>query len=49
MPVFDASDPCEIECYFNDLEFLFLKHCILTDQDKKLAAVQYPSIAAKRL
>src|ERR1700761_9686294 len=25
-PTFDASDPCEIERYFDDLEFLFLKH-----------------------
>ena len=52
-PTFDSSDPCEIERYFDDLEFLFpclfLKHCVSADQDKKLAAVRYPSIAAERL
>ena len=48
-PVFDASDPAEIERYFNDLEFLFLKHHVLADHNKKLAAVRYPSIAAERL
>ena len=48
-PTFDTLDPCEIERYFDDLEFLFLKHRVSADQDKKLAAVRYPSIAAERL
>ena len=49
VPTFNSSDPCEIERYFDDLEFLFLKHRISADQDKKLAAVQYLSIAAEQL
>ncbi|KAH9162106.1 hypothetical protein EDB89DRAFT_666994 [Lactarius sanguifluus] len=48
-PVLDLSDPCEIWRYFDDLEFLFLKHRVSDDQEKKRAAVNYPSIAVERL
>ncbi|KAH9030882.1 hypothetical protein EDB85DRAFT_2146395 [Lactarius pseudohatsudake] len=48
-PVLNLADPCEIWRYFDDLEFLFLKHRISDDQEKKRAAVRYPSIAVERL
>jgi hypothetical protein len=48
-PIFDGSDPCEIECYFDNLEFLFLKHCISDDSEKKHAAVRYPGLAPEQL
>jgi hypothetical protein len=48
-PIFDGSDPCEIECYFDDLEFLFLKHHISDDLEKKCTAVRYPGLAPEQL
>src|SRR6266571_8867356 len=48
-PVLDLTDPCEIPRYFDDLEFLFLKHRISDPQEKKRAAVNYPSVAVERL
>jgi hypothetical protein len=48
-PIFDGSDPCEIERYFDDLEFLFLKHRISDDSEKKHAAVRYPGLAPEQL
>lgn len=48
-PIFDGSDPCEIERYFDDLEFLFLKHSISDSQEKKRAAVRYLSLAPEQL
>jgi hypothetical protein len=48
-PIFDGSDPCEIERYFDDLEFLFLKHRISDDSEKKHAAVRYPGLALEQL
>src|SRR6266702_1699445 len=48
-PVLDLSDPCEIPRYFDDLEFLFLKHRISDAQEKKRAAVTYPSVAVEWL
>ncbi len=48
-PVLDLTDPCEIPRYFDDLEFLFLKHRISDAQEKKRAAVNYPSVAVERL
>ena len=45
----DASEPAEIERYFSDLEFLFLRHRISDDEEKKHTAVRYPSIAAEQL
>ncbi|KAH9021830.1 hypothetical protein EDB85DRAFT_2152124 [Lactarius pseudohatsudake] len=44
-PVLNLADPCEIWRYFDDLEFLFLKHRVSDDQEKKRAAVRYPSVA----
>jgi len=49
MPVLDLTDPCEIPCYFDDLEFLFLKHHISDAQEKKRAAVNYLSMAVEQL
>ncbi len=49
VPILDLTDPCEIPRYFDDLEFLFLKHCISDAQEKKRAAVNYPSVAVERL
>ncbi|KAH9009364.1 hypothetical protein EDB83DRAFT_2531287 [Lactarius deliciosus] len=48
-PILDLSDPCEIWRYFDDLEFLFLKHRVSDDQEKKRAAVNYPSVAVEQL
>ncbi|KAH9179479.1 hypothetical protein EDB89DRAFT_2144291 [Lactarius sanguifluus] len=48
-PILDLTDPCEIWRYFDDLEFLFLKHRVSDDQEKKRAAVRYPSVAVERL
>ena len=48
-PAFDPAHPCEIERYFDDLEFLFLKHQVSDDQEKKRAAVNYPSVAVEQL
>ena len=48
-PVFDTADPAEIEHYFGDLEFLFLRHCISDNEEKKHAAFRYRSIAAEQL
>ncbi|KAH9019177.1 hypothetical protein EDB85DRAFT_2153994 [Lactarius pseudohatsudake] len=48
-PVLDLSDPCEILRYFDDIEFLFLKHRVSDDQEKKRAAVRYPSVAVEQL
>ncbi|KAH9041042.1 hypothetical protein EDB85DRAFT_2140216 [Lactarius pseudohatsudake] len=48
-PVLNLADPCEIWRYFDDLEFLFLKHRVSDNQEKKRAAVHYPSVAVERL
>jgi hypothetical protein len=48
VPALDLSDPLGILQYFGDLEFLFEKHRILDDQDKKEAAVYYPSVHVER-
>ncbi len=48
-PVLDLSDPREIWHYFDDLDFLFAKHRISDPQEKKRAAVNYPSVAVERL
>ncbi len=48
-PVLDLSDPREIWRYFDDLDFLFAKHRISDPQEKKHAAVNYPSVAVERL
>ncbi|KAH9027885.1 hypothetical protein EDB85DRAFT_2148244 [Lactarius pseudohatsudake] len=48
-PVLNLADPCEIWRYFDDLEFLFLKHRVSDNQEKKRAAVRYPSVAVERL
>ncbi|KAI9438463.1 hypothetical protein BJY52DRAFT_1195916 [Lactarius psammicola] len=44
-PILDITHPLSIKRYFDHLEFLFLKHSILDTQEKKLAAVMYPSEA----
>ena len=46
---FDLAHPCEIERYFEDLEFLFLKHQVSDDQEKQHMAVNYPSVAVEQL
>jgi hypothetical protein len=43
-PTLDLSDPLGILQYFKDLEYLFEKHQVLDDQEKKHAAVYYPSV-----
>ncbi len=48
-PVLNLTDPCEIPRYFDDLEFLFLKHRISDAQEKKCAAVNYLSVAVEWL
>jgi hypothetical protein len=49
VPIFDGSDPCKIGCYFDDLEFLFLRHHVSDDQEKKHTAVRYTSWALEKL
>ncbi len=49
VPILDLSDPRKIWRYFDDLEFLFLKHHISDAQEKKCTAVNYPSVAVERL
>ncbi|KAH9019426.1 hypothetical protein EDB85DRAFT_2153746 [Lactarius pseudohatsudake] len=48
-PILDLSDPCELWRYFDDIEFLFLKHRVSDPQEKKRTAVNYPSIAVEWL
>src|SRR6266702_1418854 len=48
-PILNLSDPHEIWRYFDDLDFLFAKHHISDPQEKKRAAVNYPSVAVERL
>jgi len=48
-PILNLSDPHEIWCYFDDLDFLFAKHHVSDPQEKKCAAVNYLSIAVERL
>jgi hypothetical protein len=48
-PRFDPADPSAIERYFDDLEFLFLKHSVSDNQEKKRAAVNYPCVVTERL
>ncbi len=48
-PILDLSDPREIWRYFDDLDFLFAKHRVSDPQEKKRAAVNYPSVAVERL
>ncbi len=45
-PILDLTHPLAILRYFNDLEFLFLKHCVSDAKEKKQAAVMYPSDVA---
>jgi len=45
----DLTDPHKIFCYFEDLEILFAKHNILGSQEKKQAAVYYPSVKVEAL
>ena len=47
-PALDLSDPLGILRYFQDLEYLFEKHQVSDDQDKKHAAIYYPSIQVER-
>jgi len=46
-PILDLSDPCEIWCYFDDLDFLFAKHHVSDPQEKKHTVVNYLSIAVE--
>ena len=48
-PRFDPSDPSAIERYFDDLEFLFIRHSVSDHQEKKRAAVNYPCVVTERL
>ena len=48
-PQFDPSDPSVIERYFDDLEFLFIRHSVSDHQEKKRAAVNYPCVVTERL
>ncbi|KAH9003767.1 hypothetical protein EDB86DRAFT_2770582, partial [Lactarius hatsudake] len=43
-PVLDLTNPRAIWCYFRDLEFLFAKHRVSDQQEKKKAAVIYPDV-----
>lgn len=43
-PVLDLTDLREIWRYFEDLEFLFAKHRVSDQQEKKKAAVIYPDV-----
>ncbi len=45
----DLTDPHKIFHYFEDLEILFAKHNILNPQEKKQAAVYYPSVKVEAL
>lgn len=47
--MFSDSDPSKIWRYFDDLELLFLKYQVSDPQEKKRAAVNYPSIAVEEL
>src|ERR1700761_639527 len=48
-PRFDPSDPSTINRYFDDLEFLFIRHSVSDHQEKKRAAVNYPCVVTERL
>jgi hypothetical protein len=48
-PIFDGSDPCKIGRYFDNLEFLFLRHHVSDDQEKKRTTVRYTSWALEKL
>ncbi len=45
----DLTDPHKIFRYFEDLEILFAKHNISDSQEKKQAAVYYPSVKVEAL
>ncbi len=45
----DLTDPHKIFCYFEDLEILFARHNISDSQEKKQAAVYYPSVKVEAL
>ncbi len=45
----DLTDPHKIFRYFEDLAILFAKHNILDSQEKKQAAVYYPSVKVEAL
>ena len=45
----NLTDPHKIFCYFEDLEILFAKHNISDSQEKKQAAVYYPSVKVEAL
>src|ERR1700761_8610523 len=48
-PQFNPSDPSAIERYFDDLEFLFIRHSVSDHQEKKHAAVNYPCVVTEWL
>ena len=47
-PILSFANPLDLLRYFDDLEFLFLKHTILDEQEKKQAAIYYPSVEVER-
>ena len=47
-PVLSFADPLDLWRYFEDLEFLFLKHGISDEQEKKQAAVYYTSVKTEQ-
>ena len=48
VPIWDDVDRESVECYFEDLERLFVKHEVTEEADKKAGAVIYvPTTVAK--
>jgi hypothetical protein len=48
-PIFRDSEPQGLEWYFSDLETLFVRHAVSSDQECKQAALQYPSVETEHL
>ena len=48
-PSFTTDQPDELERYFDDLHFLFLRHNVTDQQDRKEAACMYTSIRTEQL
>jgi hypothetical protein len=48
-PIFRDSEPQGLERYFSDLETLFVHHAVSSDQERKQATLQYPSVETEHL
>ena len=48
-PIFEDSEPAGLERYFSDLETLLVRHAVSSDQERKQAALRYPSVETEHL